>query len=449
MRQPECQNCEKRGLECSFLLLAPSSRLSAASVTPSPVSTTSQATSNEYEICRRDSSSSNSSTSLSWTPPHGSPANIISKPSLLPRSVWLVDVWNESKELEPYYQYLFNHYADSTCLTLATDEPGKASWQSVVPGIAFEHKFLVHGVLSIASLHLARLYEGKEQRDKMNRIAADQMNRALSYFRVELENINEKNAAALFAHSTLTALYFFRTSTLDMEQLRESVPTGSEPSPDITEKMMFSFTRTLWGLRGALSVLTPGWNWVIDGELSPVCARRWWPKHRVPQTMRAKEEDRRLAELENLWTNPVRSESKCLSDSLMHLRETYALVSLLTDPENKFPPINSPIPYSVDDTTVGMLRDRAAIFVWATKISKEFISLVEQRDRDALVIIAHYAVLLGRVRSVWWLQGLGSHAIWAVAIAIGRKHQHLIEWPVQAVGVDLSGDSGCIRKADT
>jgi hypothetical protein len=280
----------------------------------------------------------------------------------------------------------------------------------------------------------------------MNRVAAEQMNKALKYFQVELHNINEENAEALFAHSTLTAVFFFRTSFMEMEEIRYRTPIGSSFVPDhLIDKMIHSFLKTLGGIRGALTVLRPGWNTLMRSQLAPVCTRKWWPRHRVPQSERAKEEDRHLAELEDLWMNSERTYEPhfaCLSEALKYLRQTFALVSLLTDPEMSFPTMDAPIPYSVDDTTVGMLRDRAAILVWPTQLTKEFMLLVESRNTEALVIVAFFTVLLGRVRNVWWLEGLGVNSLWGVALALGKDKQHLIKWPTQALGLDLEGGFG-------
>ena len=128
-------------------------------------------------------------------------------------------------------------------------------------------------------------------------------------------------------------------------------------------------------------------------------------------------------------------QTRHLNDALAHLREAYALVSQLTLP-GVFPSMTA-VPYAVDDTTVGILTDRGAIFVWSTLISREFIHLLETKDRDALIILAYYAVLPGRVRNVWWLEGLGADFVTAIAMAIGIENWHLIEWPAQVVGVDL------------
>ena len=95
------------------------------------------------------------------------------------------------------------------------------------------------------------------------------------------------------------------------------------------------------------------------------------------------------------------------------------------------------VPYSIDDTTISTLTDRGAIFVWATRIPREFLALVEAKNTHALVILAHYAVLPGRVRNVWWLEGLGADIVTAVAMVLGREKWGLIEWPARVVGLEL------------
>ncbi|KAJ4315157.1 hypothetical protein N0V94_006097 [Neodidymelliopsis sp. IMI 364377] len=273
------------------------------------------------------------------------------------------------------------------------------------------------------------------------------MNKALAKYRPELENITAANAAALFASSTLTAVYLFRTSAIDIEALRETIPYGTViPPPGVVDKMMSCVLRTVWGLRGPLTVLMNGWNHVVNGAMHPVAARKWWPRRSVPATPRAVEEDERLHMIDGLWMDTDKAwepQSQHLSEALALLRESYALVSQLTLP-GMFPPMTA-VPYAVEDTTTGVLTDRGAIFVWSTRISREFIQLLESKDRNALVILAHYAVLPGRVRNVWWLEGLGADFVTAIAMAIGIENWHLIEWPAHVVGVNLWNAFG-VRK---
>jgi hypothetical protein len=351
------------------------------------------------------------------------------------------DVWKDAREtLSPALQGLLYHYEYTTSLTLATDDPAKSAWQSFIPELASHHQFLIHHILAVASLHLGRLHgHGTERRTMMN-VAAAQMNKGLARFRPALENVNAENAAALFASSTLTAVYFFRTSTVDIDELRASVPNGTIiPSQDVVDRMFNCVLRVIWGLRGTLAVLIPGWNHILGGKLQHIANRDWWPPDRLPATKRAIEEDRRLAKIETLWQHQhytPASNIDSLSSALFFLRESFGLVSQLTLEKSEYPSSTS-ICYSVDDVTVGNLKDRGAIFFWATRISRNFITLLEQKNREALVIMAHYAILPGRVRNTWWLEGLGANMITAVAVALGQENWHLIEWPVQVVGVDL------------
>lgn len=358
----------------------------------------------------------------------------------IPPYLRLNDVWKGIREpLPPSLQDVLYHYEYTTSLTIATDDPAKAAWQSCVPEMAHAHDFLVNCVLSVALLHLGRLHDNKTQKTNMNAVAASRMNKALTTYRLQLENITASNAAALFASSTLTAVYLFRTSALDIEALRETIPYGTViPPPGVVDKMMSCILRTVWGLRGPLTVLMSGWNHVVNSAMNPIAARKWWPQRRTPATARAEEEDKRLREIDRLWMDSDKAwepQTRHLNEALGFLRETYALVSQLTLP-GVFPPMTA-VPYAVDDIITGVLTDRGAIFVWSTRVSREFIQLLESKDRDALVILAHYAVLPGRVRNVWWLEGLGADFVTAIAMAIGIENWHLIEWPAHVVGVDL------------
>jgi len=351
------------------------------------------------------------------------------------------DVWKDAREtLSPDLQGLLYHYEYTTSLTLATDDPAKTAWQSCIPELASHHRFLIHHILAIASLHLGRLHGDGTERRTLTNVAAAQMNKGLARYRPELENINADNAAALFASSTLTAVYFFRTSTVEIDKLRASVPVGTiSPSPDVVDKMYNCVLRVIWGLRGPLVVLIPGWNHILGGKLQHIANRDWWPPDRLPATDRAREEDQCLASIANLWQHPHNTSPANvdpLLSALLFLRQAFGLISQLTLENSEYPSTTS-ISYSVDDVTVGNLKDRGAIFFWATCISRDFITLLEEKNREALVILAHYAILPGRVRNAWWMEGLGANMITAVAMALGRENWHLIEWPVQVVGVDL------------
>jgi hypothetical protein len=326
---------------------------------------------------------------------------------------------------------LLSHYEYTTTLTLHPSDPAKAAWLTHLPSLAINHNYLLNCVLSISSLHLGRLHDrNTSKRLEMNTLAASRMNKALSTYRAELANVTRDNAAALFAAATLTAVYLFRTTSLDMDELRSSIPFTSYTTPHhIGTEMLACALRPIWGLRGPLTVLMSGWTWVTSGSMQSVAARKWWPSHIVPATPQAEIEDARLSAL-HAHTDDVQQARE-------YLREAYALVSQLTLPGNMYPRMTA-IPYAIsDDGEVGVLTDRGAIFVWATRISRGFMRRIEAQERDALVLLAHYAVLPGRVRNVWWLEGLGADIVSAIAMVLGKEEYGMIAWPASVVGVDL------------
>jgi hypothetical protein len=85
-----------------------------------------------------------------------------------------------------------------------------------------------------------------------------------------------------------------------------------------------------------------------------------------------------------------------------------------------------------------VLLDRGAILSWITRVPREYIQLVKAQDHDTLVILAHFAVLLTRTNTMWWLESLGPNFVKAIAVALGSEHRRLIGWPAHLAHVDLS-----------
>lgn len=57
---------------------------------------------------------------------------------------------------------LFAHFIDSTSLSISKNNATLELWQHIVPGLATQHPFLLHGLLAISALHLASLSSDKE-----------------------------------------------------------------------------------------------------------------------------------------------------------------------------------------------------------------------------------------------------------------------------------------------
>lgn len=96
-------------------------------------------------------------------------------------------------------------------------------------------------------------------------------------------------------------------------------------------------------------------------------------------------------------------------------------------------------------TTVGILQKQfdaaslrdthsmwAALQDWLVYIPQEYVALLEQMQPEALVILAHFGVLLHVVAEHWFVGDLGMHLVRLISEHLGAQWREWMEWPVQA-----------------
>ncbi|ORY05904.1 hypothetical protein BCR34DRAFT_42046 [Clohesyomyces aquaticus] len=409
--QPSCQNCAKRGLDCSYYMIRP---VSGPSIAPFATQENKPSATVQILDTKADILSPPLSPSL--------PFDIIE--SIYPSC---------SDLLRRRFRELIHHFEVRTSSTLATDPPAQRVWKTVVPTLAAVTPCILHGIIAVSAMHFARSLSNGKEKDIYLQIAAAQMNIGLSQYRTGLEDITEDNAEALFAFSVLTTTYVWVTATDECREVLSSLKLKGlcvERKEEVKMKLSSMMTKTLRALRGCLVILTPCWTRVSTGVLSAIVNRSWWPQSRYPTSPLAIEEDRMVHSIERMWVRPGRRYEYCLdtlASSLKLLREVFALVSLLTMDANA----------CGDPTPTGTLTDRGAMFVWPTQVSLDFVSLLEQNRPEAWVILAHFAILPGRVKGVWWLDGMASPMVAAAALIAGKESRNFIEWPMREVGGDL------------
>jgi hypothetical protein len=55
-------------------------------------------------------------------------------------------------------------------------------------------------------------------------------------------------------------------------------------------------------------------------------------------------------------------------------------------------------------------------------MTREFLVLLEGRNMEAWVLVAHFAILPAKVEGILWLEGLATNIITATAIVIGKEN---------------------------
>jgi hypothetical protein len=76
----------------------------------------------------------------------------------------------------------------------------------------------------------------------------------------------------------------------------------------------------------------------------------------------------------------------------------------------------------------------AAVQDWLIQVSADYIQCLNQRRPEALVVLAHYAVLLHRGAHYWFVGGLGRRIIHLINGHLGPLWVDWLQWPNQVVG---------------
>ena len=281
---------------------------------------------------------------------------------------------------------LMHHYGISTCYSISDLTSASLPLRDAVPALAFEHDFLLSGLLAVTSLHLALLNPSAIHTNS----AIKHHSQALALIRPHLTDVSPNNVAALFSFSCLIALYSFGFHQTD--------PSCSDPLREILE--VFTL------IRGIRVIVKNGVQWLEQGPF----AASMLPTPSNPNTGLPPEIEAIISTLSErnseLTTDSTTQDAYAAAIGM--LRQTFLLAA--EKPGAKMMAL--PFPIMVPD---------------------EFMEKLSGRDPMALVILAHYGVVLYWLRGYIWLRGWGKETVDAVKYAVGPEWRLCLEWAVEEV----------------
>ncbi|KAF2442907.1 hypothetical protein P171DRAFT_433280 [Karstenula rhodostoma CBS 690.94] len=399
--RPDCKNCVRRRSECSFRKYdpVPKSFLARSPRSNRPLSS-----------------------------PEGSIASIPSPTFLdyLPQDELIIHF---PEALRPRFRHLLQHFVEETSFTITHNDTARAAWCAAVPQLTAKHVFVLQGTVAISALHMSKHAETENEKKHFRDIATYQMSMGLIKYRQAIADVTEANAESLLAFSITTTAWVLYTTADDFKTLLHPLKEmGQGLNRDHTVKALVTTTsKILRTLRGVLVILVPCWHLIVSGVFKDVAKRDWWP-YAVPATPNAIEDDKRLMNLESIWMKPGRPYEyyfDALRQALKTLREDFARVSQLTITDN------------APKNRYGKLVDWTSVISWPIQLPVAFVELMEARNPEAWVILAHYAILPAKVEFVFWIKDFAPNLVSAAALVLGEQMRSSIEWPAKAVGVDL------------
>ncbi|KAL3457445.1 hypothetical protein BJX64DRAFT_268831 [Aspergillus heterothallicus] len=401
-KKPVCGHCAQRSVECSFKTLAPASNSRALT-----------------KIAVGNASRSANTTI---------PAQVSGPGAVMPfcRS--------DTRDLE-----LYCHFQIYTSTTLAQPISLESLYREDIPSLSVAFPFVGHGLMSIAYIHLASLSPQETSR-KLLTESAFHVNQALPGYSETIKNITEDNSSPLFSFALFVVLFTFANSSDESGTLLETARSQSRLQERTIRDLGSTAARVARSIQNIFGIFWRCQHWISSGPLSPVI-RRYLPPTVNDSSMEwIRVEDEHLAKLSRLWeedsTVPLQH-SCALSDSLACLRDTFGMVTQLTI-----------IPAEQADATArsndlanihkqlsaGNLYDAPSVFTWYIRLSPDFIALMEEGNGYAMVVLAHYAIVLDRAcAGKWWTHRLSQHFVAMAEVILGEDRKTWIDWPLMVV----------------
>ena len=293
---------------------------------------------------------------------------------------------------------LLHQFTTETCFTLSDRQESHALWQVTVPQVAFKQPFLMRGILAISSLHLSFLRP--EKQDYYNQLANRNQDAALSIFRPLMANMDPTNSDGFLAMSTLVVVYAFE-SPKSLQNLGFSHHSG-EHSYD-----------WLPLIKGVYTIIMSNYQWIKNGKLSALLHDQdnGPPTTKLPFLL-----ENQLTELDTLCDQASGGEAvvQIYKGALQSLRQCFIKMNSRT----------------VDECEVSIA------FLWPVMIPPEFVDNLHAGEPLALVILAHYCVILHHLDSYWWMNGWATYIVRKIDRELEESMRPWLHWVTKIVNVN-------------
>jgi hypothetical protein len=76
------------------------------------------------------------------------------------------------------------------------------------------------------------------------------------------------------------------------------------------------------------------------------------------------------------------------------------------------------------------------LFKFTAVVTRRFIQLLEEKDPRTLCICGYFFVLMQKLNSIWWLDGVAAAEFWSLMSFIPEEWKHLMAWGVSQIEED-------------
>jgi hypothetical protein len=306
---------------------------------------------------------------------------------------------------------LLEHFKNSTYLDVGHNSASRQLWQTTIPLLAYSHSFLKHGILACSALHLA--YLNPPERKRYQLTAAYHQNRALPAFRSAIANANEDTCNALLAFSQLLIIHCFASEEQDEDLLL------------VKEKHELGLPDWLHIIRGNCTIFKTVLQFIKNGPLKPL----------------------KMEGIEGEYLSPVPANPE-YSRRLGRLLAAISISRKNRIAQQVTEGSLSPLPGALLELSRAFSKADAArshsiftiwtaVYIWPVQVSQDYLDLLKDRDPAALILLAHYCILLEPLDSHWYMNGYSKRLLSRIYNQLDQEWRQWLYWPLEENGLQV------------
>lgn len=284
---------------------------------------------------------------------------------------------------------LLHHFTTLTAKTLAHEPEAADVFSSYFVKVAFDNSYLLHALLAISALHLSRL-EPDLRPDYLLQ-AEKHYNAALTQFMADVSNIDESNFQPVLAFSSTLFSYSWAIcaeASSDVDQAFESIHSSviltRRVKPMVSDPGLFNAMKA-----SELGRIIPKDVHIVD-----------WKSESPAETELV--QLRKFSEIIH-HVYPL--------DIIEAYKEAIRFLELLFARTASTPPSD------------------AVLKQWVHHVRPRFIELLSEKQPGALIIFAHYGVILGRSRRYWYFEGVDELILSVAEHFVPTEWASWLDWP--------------------
>ena len=291
---------------------------------------------------------------------------------------------------------LLHNFTISTYKTMRDEDPNDV-WQKHLVEWGIEFPSILHLILALSALHLG--YKQPALRDKYIQQADDHFTFGVRSVTAVLSQLSADNCQKVYLSAVLICFIYF----------------GRGPRPG--EYLIFSDNGPAeWlVLMHGVKVVTQSYHEkVFSGLLEPKNEKQVYT---LTTGLRTKLDEHTI-HIEAI-RRLVDQEASDEANRQMYSSAIEDLVSMMREVFDRMSAGKSGV--SLTDLLIG----------WLYRRPEEMVRLFEQKDPCALIILAHWAMLLKHMESAWFMEGWAIHVVLGVSRSLQSEYRPWIEWPLR------------------